>query len=399
VLSVRRNRNFKLPPTRWVDLIEIHDHKLARVRMMWRRGGGEYRPMVPTEALADQAEETGDWDSLELEETHFEWITEGDDAPTQRRERITETVGELWEIAIQWTRAFGDWCDFQLLGFDSANRTVFCDGKRCDLRTVDGITGSDEPDREPDRDDGADGWARRREFERRMDGRINDFLDRMSTERNKSFETARESLSTAQRAFGAVQESIDAAPRLLTKASEVLREAIDYQSEQNRQIRDQSSGRLEMRAKAFAEMERSRRRGMALEFGKFAVEAGMAHLVPLANRIVEVLGDRNVTVFPEFKRAQQAMAYLFLDITQFQLSQLFGTKSNAPGEFMALLDQGSRMPIERNAIEHIVELIPILRAEEFRRVATAEQQLAARYIIGRAAMLRMADYGEDESDA
>lgn len=392
---MRRNRNFKVPPTRWVDLIEMHDHNLARLRMMWRRGGGEYRPMVPTESLADQAEETGDWDSLELDETHFEWMAEDDDAPSQRRETIVETVGELWEVATQWTRAIGDWCDFQLLGFDSDNRTLFCDGKRCDLRGAEAHSDSDDPDR----DDGVDAWARRREFERRMDGRINEFLDRMSSERNKSFETARDSLSTAQKAFASVQESIDAAPHLLSKASEVLKEAIDYQSEQNRQIRDQSSGRLEMRAKAFAEMERSRRAGMAFEFGKFAVEALIGSLVPVANRVVEVLGNRNVTVFPEFKAAQQAMAYLVLDMTQFQLTQLFQGRPNAPGSFVALLDAAAQMTNERAAIDHIADVIPILRAEEFRRVATPEQQLAARFIIGRAAMLRMVDYGEDQADA
>jgi len=376
-------------------LIEMHDPKLARLRMLWRRGGGDYRPLIPAEALADEPDELTDWDSLELEETHFEWTAETGDVPSQRRETIIETVEELWDIAIQWTQAFGGWCDFQLLGFDSDNRTVFCDGKRCDIR---GSASNGDAD-DPDRDEGIDAWARRREFERRMDGRINEFLDRMSTERNKSFETARDSLATAQKAFAAVQESIDAAPHLLSKASEVLKEAIDYQSDQNRQIRDQSSGRLEMRAKAFAEMERSRRAGMAWEFGKFTVEALIGSLVPVANRVVEVLGNRNVTVFPEFKTAQQAMAYLVLDMTQFQLSQLFQGRPNAPGSFVAVLDAAAQMTNERAAIDHIVDVIPILRAEEFRRIATPEQQLAARFIIGRAAMLRMVDYGEEQADA
>lgn len=393
---MRRNRNFKLPPSRWVDLIETHDQNLARVRMLWKRGGGEYRPMVPSEALADQAEESGDWDSLELDETHFEWIAEGDDAPTERRERIAETVAELWEVAIRWSRALGSWCDFQLLGFDSDNRTLFCDGKRCDLR------GSEENSSpaETDRDGGIEDWTRRRDFERRMDTRMNDVLDRMIGERDKSFETAQQSLVSAQKAFASVQESIDAAPRLLAKASEVLKEAIDYQSEQNRQVRDQSSGKLEMRARAFAEMERSRRIGMVAEVLKYSVDAGLANLLPLANRWLEVWGNRNVTVFPEFKSAQQAMAYLVLDMTPFQLKQLFGEhKTQAPGAMIGLLDQASRIANERDALAHIVDLVNILRSEEFRGVATPEQQLAARFIIGRMAMYRMAEYGEDEADA
>jgi hypothetical protein len=392
---VRRNRNFRVPPTRWVDLIEIHDQSLARLRMMWKRGGGEYRPMVPTEALADQAEETGDWDSLELEDTHFEWVSEGDDLPTQRRERITETVGELWEVAIKWSRALGAWCDFQLLGFDASNRTLFCDGKRCDLRGSEEATSPGGADR----DEGVEDWSRRRDFERRMDTRLNSFLDRMSSERDKSFETARDSLATAQQAFASVQESIDAAPHLLAKASEVLKEAIDYQSEQNRQIRDQSSGKVELRAKAFAEMEKSRRTGMIAEVVKYAVDAGIANLLPFAHRMVEVWGNRNVTVFPEFKTAQQAMAYLVLDLTPFQLRQLFGEKSRAGGALIGLLDQGSKLPNERDALLHIVDAVRTLRSEEFRGIATPEQQLAARYIIGRLALYRMADYGEDEANA
>jgi hypothetical protein len=232
-----------------------------------------------------------------------------------------------------------------------------------------------------------------------MDSRINEFLDRMSGERNKSFETARDSLATAQQAFASVQESIDAAPHLLSKASEVLKEAIDYQSEQNRQIRDQASGRLEMRAKAFAEMERSRRTGMVMEFLKFSVEAGIANVLPLANRFIEVFGNRNVMVFPEFKKAQQAMAYLVLDLTGFQLKQLFGDQKRSAGAFIGLLDEGSKIAHERDALIHAVDTIQILRSEEFRGVASPEQQLAARYIIGRLAMFRMADYGEDEADA
>lgn len=393
---MRQNRNFKVPPIKWVDLIEEHDLTLARVRMLWRRGGGEYRPMVPSEVLADQAEETGNWDALELEDTHFEWIAEGDDAPSERRERISATVASLWSVATRWTASLGSWCDFQLLGFSADDRLLFTDGKRCSVRS------SAEPDEsEPaNSDDPGERWSHRRDSDRsRMDNRVNDFMDRMSVERDKSFVTARESLATAQQAFAAVQESIDAAPQLLSKASEVLKEAIDYQSEQNRQIRDQSSGRFQMRAHAFSEMEHSRRVGMTMDFMKFAWESGIANLLPFANRVVEVFGNRNITVFPEFKVAQQAMGYLVLDLTPHQLRQLWGDKDRAAAAMIGLLDQGAGMPNEREALEHIADLVRVLRSEKFRDIATPEQQLAARFIIGRLAMYRMDGFDNGQETA
>src|SRR5690606_35671314 len=153
----------------------------------------------------------------------------------------------------------------------------------------------------------------------------------------------------------------------------------------------------EMRAKAFAEMERTRRVGMGVEFGRYAFEALVGSLIPVANRLVEVLGNRNVTVFPEFRTSQQAMAYLVLDVTPFQLKQMFNDDPEVGGAFLARLDAASRMQNERDAIGLLasVRMLPVLRSENFRAAATAEQQLAARFIIGRAAMLIMAEYGED----
>ena len=54
-----------------------------------------------------------------------------------------------------------------------------------------------------------------------------------------------------------------------------------------------------------------------------------------------------------------------------------------------MLDEGSRLDNEREALLFVAEVIGVLRSEEFRDVATGEQQMAARYLLGRLAMYRM----------
>jgi hypothetical protein len=82
-----------------------------------------------------------------------------------------------------------------------------------------------------------------------------------------------------------------------------------------------------------------------------------------------------------------------------QLDLLMGNNRKAAGAMLAVFDQGARIHGEHEALTHITPLIRILRSDLFRDVANPEQQLAARYIIGRLAMYRMADYGEDEDAA
>jgi hypothetical protein len=175
-------------------------------------------------------------------------------------------------------------------------------------------------------------------------------------------------------------------------------EAIEYQREQVQRTQDQNSGRLEFKARAFAEMERTHRASQWIGFAKYGVEAVIAHGVPLANRLFDVLGDRNMTVFPEFKCAQQAMAYLVLTLTATQLGALTNGNQGAAGALLAVFDQASKMDDEREALEHAAALVRILRSERFRDVAGPEQQLAGRYIIGRLALYRMAEYGEEVDD-
>jgi hypothetical protein len=49
---------------------------------------------------------------------------------------------------------------------------------------------------------------------------------------------------------------------------------------------------------------------------------------------------------------------------------------------------------EREAIAHLVGLEKLFRNKKWFDVATAEQQIASRYILGRAAIYRMGSFGE-----
>src|SRR5690606_12137186 len=106
-------------PPEWADILREHDHKLTRVRMLWRRGGGRYRPLVPVNlALEDlEALEFEDWEELELDETHFEWSTPIEETRDEREHRLADAARELWAVAMTWTRAKGPVCDFQLRGY------------------------------------------------------------------------------------------------------------------------------------------------------------------------------------------------------------------------------------------------------------------------------------------
>jgi hypothetical protein len=147
-------------------------------------------------------------------------------------------------------------------------------------------------------------------------------------------------------------------------------------------------------------MERTTRFGKALDFLKYGWDSAMTNLVPLAHLYVETLnGQRAPKDFPEFRQAQQAMAYLVLDLTSTpQLDMMFEKDRKAAGAFLGRLDTGATMKLERDALDHVAPVVRILRSERFRDLTTPEQQLAARFIIGRLANLRMVEYGEDEAE-
>ena len=383
----RLKRSPMAPPQAWVELLQMHDLELNRVRMLWRRGAGKYQALL--HSSESDAEE---WGNQELVDTHFDWRARGDESVQQQRERITETVEGLWNLAIEWTTTHGPKCDFKLCGWDQNNDQLFGDGRRCTLGNEfcdddDDATDHDVPPgprssgeappwREGYGGSRAGSWAH-------LDNLKDQFLNRLTEDRNWSFDTA--------------QKAMDVAPELLTQAGEVLKDTIVFQRDEVAKLRDRSTGQTELRARAFAEMERSRRTGMTMEFLRYAFDGTVAVAVPLANRLFEVLGNRSMQVFPEFKNAQQALAYLSLTFTGTQLQQLFPDKARAAGAFRAVLHDASKMEFERQALEHVADLLVIFRDTRFRDVATPEQQLAGNFILGRMALFRMNEYEGPEA--
>ena len=386
---MRRKGTVENPPLEWGQLLVLHNDQLRRVRMCWRQGRGGYRPVVPTGVDLEEL----DIDLVE-EDADFEWqeVREG-----SVEDHVAEVVNDLWATATDWTRAHGRWCDFQLAGYDDQGQELFADGRRCQP------SGGPEPAPEAVVDDAeAEFYSRpqwgRRADSRALDGRLFEHLDRLAADRDNAFDTAKSTLRAAQESFTSVQESIDAAPRLLSKASEVMRETMEYQREQFDQVRDERSGRVEFQSRAFSEMERSRRFDSMVGFLRYGVDATLANIVPIANRLLETLANRDLTVFPEFKSAQQAMAYLLHSLNTTQLLSLWNGNKKAAGGMRALLDVAAGMDNEQEALEQVARLIPLFKSQEFVDTAQPEQQLAARYIIGRMAMYRMGSYAEADTE-
>lgn len=379
----RPKRSPMAPPHEWVDLLQMYDLELNRVRMLWRPSTGRYRPMVGPSA-ADSDDEELELDR-ELAETHFNWRVGNDESVQGRRDRITGTVERLWNLALEWTATHGPTCDYKLCGWDRSEESIFESGHRCSM--PDEFTDDDEvidlddvppSPRTMNAPPSREGFGNLRASWQQLDGLKDSFIERLTQDRNWSFDTA--------------QQAMDVAPNLLTRASEILKDTIAFQREEVAHLRDRSTGQTELRARAFAEMERSRRTGMTVEFLRYAFDAGITAGLPLANRIVEVLGNRSMQVFPEFKSAQQALAYLALTFTATQLEQLFPSKPRAAGSFTAILHDAAQMEFEREALDHVLALLSIFRDKRFRDVATAEQQMAGNFIIGRMALFKMNDY-------
>jgi hypothetical protein len=372
----RRKGGLTAPPISWVRLL-MDTPRLHRVQMFWRRGAVPYRPLA-----VDDIEDPDE--ARDFPETDLEWVPSTD--PGRELERVEAIVAALWDAAVRWTRIHGEWCDFQLVGFGADDEVLFEEGRRC--RPDDDQQNNDsDTEQECFRDNErrhlheVSHWREvHQEHTRGLDRLINLFR----TERD---EAARRS-----------KQSADDTQRLWSQANQAVREAIEYQREQVERSRELNSGRIELKARAFAEMEKSHRFARGMQFCSEVLDAAIAHGIPLANRLVEVLGDRNLTVFPEFKRAQQAMAYLSLTLTPTQLDALTDKNREAAEALRAVLDHASEMEIEPEALEYMAALIRIFRSERFRDIAWPEQQLAARYIIGRLAIYRMAEYGEVQAE-
>lgn len=379
-------RSLVSPPSAWFDLLLKHDLELGRVRLLWRRGAGPYRPLL---AHADPNAAPDD-PIGELDETHFDWLIDESETVAQQRDRVAQIVDRLWSLAIEWTAAQNRPCDYKLCGWDRQAAALFEFGCRC---TVPSAVEIDDDDEVPDDADGqrpasptqpphTPTITPSREIRgswQQLDAAKDQFIDRLTQDRNWSFDTA--------------QQAMDAAPALLVRASEILKDTIEYQREEVAQLRDRSSGQTELRARAFAEMERTQRSRFIFDFLKDTVHATLTLGAPLANRLIEVMANRNMQVFPQFENSQQAFAYLALSLTQTQLDQLFPGKPQAGGAMLVILTDASKLEVERDALELALDLLPLFRDKRFRDVATPEQQLAGNFVIGRMAMFRMVQNG------
>lgn len=149
------------PPAAWVSLLVENQQLLSRVRMLWRRGKVPYRPLVPEHLDIDKLSDN-DWIEFELPETHFEWSPEAAESPADRLDEIHQIVEELWDIAARWTRSRGQWCDFQLVGFDDDGEELFAVGRRLKIEDDDDARLAPGPQR-PHHRARADGrvWRRR----------------------------------------------------------------------------------------------------------------------------------------------------------------------------------------------------------------------------------------------
>ena len=365
----RRKRSLIAPPAEWVESLIEHHHDLARVQMLWRRGAVPYRQVIPFDA---NPETPRDWDELELDDTHFEWDLGDVKFPAERREKIEDIVQGLWDIAIDMARARGGWCDFQLAGYDRDEEQLFESGRRCKL------PGADAPDEPAGNKSGSS--APQRDQIRWLKYT----MEQAQADRDHAFERSRQTLT----------ENHD----LWTQASDAVKAAIDYQREQIEHFRDERTGRIELKARAFAEMERTQRLANAFEVLKYTWDSAMTHFPPLANRLFDILGNVNMTVFPEFKSAQQAIAYLLLTLNNTQLKLLWDGDMKAAGAMAALLDDAAQMENERDALVRVAPLVRLFRSELFRDVARPEQQLAAGYIINKLALYRLNDYGPEQPE-
>ncbi|PRP96096.1 hypothetical protein [Enhygromyxa salina] len=130
-----KKRQSTQTPSEWVDIFAEHDDALVRVRILWRRGGGRYRPIVPVNLTLEDLEvlDFEEWEDLELPETNFDWSVPVDEHPDARERRLADNARELWAVAVLWSRAKGPVCDFQLRGYGSDDEILFEDGKRCNL--------------------------------------------------------------------------------------------------------------------------------------------------------------------------------------------------------------------------------------------------------------------------
>ena len=369
-------------PPEWIDLFAEHDDDLHRVRMLWRRGGGRYRPLVPVNLALEDLErlDFDEWEELEMDETHFEWSVPLDESPDTCERRHADMARDLWAVAVLWTRAKGPVCDFQLRGYGSDEEILFEDGKRCNLsgeqsRYDDSSERERAPIDEALRGLISDERAAWLQMDRVKDGLVSRLVD------------------DREKLFGHLDHTTAAAPELIGHARDVLERAIDFQQRHFEDYMSRASGRRELEANAFAEYQKSVRTKQAFAFLKDA-GAALAAAAPMIKQMVEGMTGRSAQTVPDFQNAQQAMAYLHLTMQPEQLEPCFsGTdqeRRDKALKMIAWFDHNSRMKNEREMLTQAEKLLrEVLARPKFQEAADPEQVIAAKFVLGRAAIFRI----------
>jgi hypothetical protein len=373
-----RKREPTQTPPEWFDLFRQHDDELVRIRLLWRRGGGRYRPIVPINLALEDLENAAfeDWEEFELRESHYDWATVQGESFVARDKRIEDAARELWAVAVAWTRAKGPVCDFQLRGYGSQGEILFEDGKRCNLsgeRT--------RYDDDPTERSGVDENVRRlmsdeRSSWRHLDQVKDGLISKLADERGRLFEN--------------VERASSAAPAIISNVHHLLDRAIAFHQRSVDDYVSRAGGERELEARAFAELQKSRRMDAVVGFFKDAAQSGANAILPFF-QIMREQGGVNFSM-PDFKVAQQAIAYLALTVDEDQLLACMSDRDDRKtlDHTLTVLDRLSRHP---NELQALVEFEPFLRSlfsrAPFRAVATPEQKIAVNFIIGRVALYRV----------
>ena len=262
------------------------DAELARVRLMWRRGGGRYRPMVRPDVDPNDLEEApmSDWDANELPDAHPEWSGPNPlESVEQGRARVRKMGAHFWRIALDWTRANGPICDVQLRGYTRDGGVLFEEGKRCNLaagsrRSTSASEGLPVVERErvEHRREPTEHERERLEHERDFQARRE---ARLMADVHQIHHTYGDLLGSLKRerdeAIGLTQETIRLVPDLFAEASKVIRDSLDHHRAQVRETVANATGKREYEFHAYSEQQETARHDRTIGFLIEAVQVGV----------------------------------------------------------------------------------------------------------------------------
>lgn len=380
-----KKRAMNVTPPDWVDHLYTHDEELGRVRLVWRTGARAYRPVISLFTDLEQLDGAPDsaWDELECKETHFHWLTTADETNEAKRARVADVAGRLWGYCQRFARATGQCCDFRLRGYAGTDEddddVLFESGARFDPNheAKKAPPYDYPPPPQPQASQPSFDWADLEAEHKRVHTLKDSLLGRITEERNRTDDDYRKLAQMT--------------PTLLTHAGDILERAIGFQERAVEGLVNQRTGQIEIQIRAFAEEQETKREAMRLEWRRYAFDAFLGSALPTAKTIFEAWANRTGTPFQEFHQAQQAIAFLGMTLDEVQLITIFKGNLASSKLFMQILEHAASQEVERDAIEALQGCEAILRSRRFRSAADAAQQLAARFIISRAALYRMGD--------